>query len=211
MNRPTTSEAELKLYCGCMEDIKRRLKLIRAVASGQVDLGMQQFNHELIAINLRKSLEQIAFSSLVAQKDIYAAVDAKYSSRWRAKDLLNEIRKLHADFYPMAMEFATGQALQPRKVADHLTEADFVFLYDQMSHLIHAPNPFAGHRTINLSRPIAEWVARIEALLGVHTVRLAASADVWIVVMSDPATGHVRAVGATPLGPAPSTTVAAQS
>jgi hypothetical protein len=61
-------------YCNCMEDLKARLKLIRSVTEGHSPLGDEGLDGEVVCLLLRKVLEQIAFSSLVAHRQTYEKV-----------------------------------------------------------------------------------------------------------------------------------------
>jgi hypothetical protein len=189
---------EIVVYCNCMEDVKRRLAIIRAIVSGHSPLGREDFDGEVACLHLRKSLELIAFSSLSAHRDAYAQVHNDFATHWNAKRLLAKLEKVHPDFYPKPVEFSQSDQTGVKHLADvkegFLTRDEFVFLYDKCSEVIHARNPFkAGPPVVRFERSISDWVVRIQRLLDVHWIRLVESTDVWVVQMHQPVGGKVHA------------------
>lgn len=186
-------------YCNCMEDVKSRLKLIRAITEGHSPLGAEGLDGEVICLLLRKVLEQTAFSSLVAHRATYEAVHNDVGSIWRAKRLLERLEKLHPDFYPAPVRRGVSQHLGVQHhfepVTDgFLTKDEFVFLYDTASNGIHTWNPFKeAERAINFQHPIAEWVVRIGALLDHHLVHFVGTKDLWLIQMDSPEDHKVHA------------------
>jgi hypothetical protein len=174
-----------------MEDVKRRLAVVQAIVSGQSPLGRDDFDGEVVCLQLRKSLELIAFASLSAHKDAYAQAHDDFSTHWNAKRLLSKLEKIHPDFYPKPVTVAQTDARGVRQFADvaegFLTRDEFVFLYDKCSEAMHTWNPFrTDPRVVNFERSISEWVARIQRLLTVHWVRLIGTTDVLLVQMHEP-------------------------
>lgn len=196
-------------YCKCMEDVKARLNLIRAITEGQLPLGAEGLDGEVVCLLLRKVLEQIAFSSLVAHRETYEDVHNDVGSIWRAKRLLERLGKLHPEFYPapvrrgVSQHFGVQHQFEP--VTDgFLTKDEFVFLYDTASDGIHTWNPFKdAERVINFQRPIAEWVVRIEALLDHHLVHFVGTQDLWLIQMDNPEDHKVHAFTTNAVGEPP--------
>lgn len=186
-------------YCNCMEDVKARLKLIKEITEGHSPLGSEGLDGEVVCLLLRKVLEQIAFSSLVAHRETYEGVHNDLGSIWRAKRLLERMEKLHPEFYPSPVK----REESPHAGVHHhfvpltdgfLTKDDFVFLYDTASNGIHTWNPFKdAERVLNFERPIAEWTHRIALLLDSHLVRFVGSGDVWLIQMDNPEDHKVHA------------------
>jgi hypothetical protein len=69
--------------------------------------GEGQLDGEVVCLLIWKSLEQLAFSSLVAHKASYANVHADFAKNWRVKRLLECIEAIHPDFYPEPVVFPT--------------------------------------------------------------------------------------------------------
>ena len=185
-------------YCNCMEDVKRRIAVIRTVVSGQSPLGREDYDGELVCLHLRKVLEQIAFASLSAHKDAYAQAHNDFATHWNAKRLLSKLQKVHPGFYPRPVRMEGPDERGVKHLVDvtkaFLTKEDFVFLYDKASEALHVWNPFkAPKQVINFERSIAEWVERICTLLNEHWIQLYESEDVWFVQMIQPEDGKVHA------------------
>ena len=180
-----------------MEDLKRRLSLVKAVSAGQISLGPEDFNYELVSGQLRKILELIAFASLTANKERYSEVHKDFRSHWNAKRLLKNLRKINPGFYPRPIRLIhqCGRAKHFAPVeAGFLTEAEFVTLYDKCGAVLHVWNPFKpGERAIHFGYSVKEWAERIQALLELHSVQLVSRPEIWIVRMSHPQNGKVHA------------------
>jgi hypothetical protein len=82
-------------YCSCMEDVKNRLAVVRTVTQGQLSTGNELFNYELVSVQLRKSLELVAFASMTANKKIYAEAHAGFANHWKAKEMLTSVVSLN--------------------------------------------------------------------------------------------------------------------
>jgi hypothetical protein len=188
----------IELYCGLMEDVKARLELIRRFTTGEVRVGSNQFTYECVSVQLRKTLESIAFASLCANKVKYSEVHANFATHWRAKALLNDLERVHSNFYPVPMKRPItkpdGAKHCDRIDAGFLTREDFVLLYDKCSEVIHTKNPFSdAEPKIDFVYSVDEWVSRIRTLLQLHLVQLADLEDVWLVSMHEPSDGKVHA------------------
>lgn len=186
------------IYCEVLEDIKTRLAVVRSVADGHLNAGSELLNYEVAALNLRKSLELIAFGTLSANKEVYAEVHADFASHWNAKKLLAKLEKLHPEFYPKPVTRQILNLGPPRQlhfdfVADgFLTRDEFVELYDVCSKAIHTRNPFSASSAIDFRLSVPEWVSRIERLLGLHLMRLAGTPQLWVAELNSPADGRAH-------------------
>lgn len=193
-----------EIYCNRMEDIKRRIAIVRAVDSGQLTLGRKDFDAELICIHLRKVLEQIAFASLVAHKPSYEKVYRDFAKEWNAKKLLKKLRKVNPDFFPKPASVSEPEDQGVRNLAiiedGYLTEDEFVLLYNICGNALHTKNPFnPGPHIVDFQRPVTEWVERIQKLLSIHWMRLTHTGEVWIVQMNTAEDGKVHIAHAQPL------------
>jgi hypothetical protein len=197
----TTTDADKAAYCGCMEQIKRRLRLIAMFTDGRLSTGDESADAEFACLQLRKTLEQVAYSALAASREHYVAVHPKIEREWRAKQILERLEELHPAFYPVPV---SPVRLGPNRwhfdsVADgFLTKADFAFLYDKASSAIHEWNPFReGRRVIELDKPVSEWAKRIDRLLSYHYIRLLGQDDLLLIQFSDD-TGKAHVLTASP-------------
>lgn len=180
-------------YCALMEEVKLRLALVRRFTHGEITLGRDDFDAETLCIHLRKILEAIAFGSLVAHRDVYETVHQDTDSRWRAKEILTRIGKVHANFYPKPVtpRRIDGKMLTEKAATDFLTQSEFETLYDKCSDMLHFWNPFrAGPRTMDFGRSLNEWCDLIENLLRHHLVWIRTGGEPQVCVDGVPEPGE---------------------
>jgi len=98
---PSKEQTEaLKIYCNCLQSAKKRLELIEGITSRRLRIDHESIEAEFACLQLRKTLELIAFASVAARKDVYSQAHADFASHWNAKKLMAKLEKLHPDFYP---------------------------------------------------------------------------------------------------------------
>ena len=199
-----TPTSGLVMYCNCMEEVKLRVGVILAVVEKGLTVGREDFDAELVCVQMRKTLELIAFASLTANQARYAEAHADFESHWNAKRLLANLERLHPQFYPKPVQFERQDEKGIKHFANvtdgYLTREEFVTLYQKCSEVLHARNPFRSEsRVINFGRSIREWVGRIQKLLAVHYMRLAGSEKLWVVFMQHPEDGKVHALTSEPV------------
>ena len=194
----TIDQTLAKLYCSHLDEIRNRLLLVKSFGNGNKTIGNEQSDYEIVAVNLRKILELIAFGSLTANKDLYAQTYEKFSEHWQIKKLFKNLEKIHPDFYPKALMKPIISSGTPRnvhfdfEVDGFLTSQELFELYDYFIKVIHTHNPFKGNVAINFRLSVTEWAARIEKLLTFHLFRLAGLPQVWVGELSDQSNGKAH-------------------
>ena len=78
-----------------MSRVRQRVDLVRRVLGREFELGSEAFDAELVYLQFRKILEEIAFSSLAANKTEYAALRAKFAKHWKAEKILQKLENLN--------------------------------------------------------------------------------------------------------------------
>jgi len=192
------------IYCNCMEEVKARIAVVLRVVENGLTIGREDFDAELVCVQLRKVLELIAFASLTANKESYAEIHKDFESHWNAKQLLVKLERIHPHFYPKPVQFNRQDEkgiIQSEDVAEgYLTRDEFVILYQKCSEVLHARNPFRSDpRVINFGISIRDWVSRIQRLLAVHYMQLAGTETRWVVFMEHPEDGKVHALTSEPV------------
>ena len=90
---------ELSIYCNCMERVKNHVRIIESALSGSVVASTHPDHSvlviELIFLHFRKALEEIAFASLAANREKYAAARAGFATEWNARRMLGFIEKVN--------------------------------------------------------------------------------------------------------------------
>lgn len=165
-----------RLYVNSMSRIRQRIELVEKVLIRVLDLGSEAFDTELVYLQFRKILEEIAYSTLAANKTEYSALHANFANHWKAEKILQELEKLNTDFYPLPLEapvFVSG-IHQFAQVSDgFLTREEFAALYDISSQVLHTRNPYSQDKPVIQAKYSGnQWVSRIQQLLSWHSVRL---------------------------------------
>jgi len=192
------------LYCKCMEQLLPRFNLLKSVFARQFTTGHDLMDAEIVFLQFRVMLEQIAFASLVANKDVYSKARAQFAREWRATKMLKYLEQVNAEYYPQPFKHA-GMTIEGDGKRHHrleplvdgfLTKDDFVELYDRCGSVLHAQNPFSGVTTIHVGRSASDWLGRIESLIKLHRTRLV-TGSCWMVTVPD-LDGKVRVATGEP-------------
>jgi len=185
-----------------MDQILDRVRLLIEIIDHGKTLGSDVFDYEVVALNFRKILELIAYSSLVSHHAEYTAAHKNAEKHYKAKDILAEVEKFNPNFYPspMILEFKSGDKNSPHMLTpsteDHLTREDFATLYDKCSALIHVQNILKGNQTVDFVHPPKVWLKKITNLLDRHVIVFPSDETRWLVVMSEEKQkAHVYSLG----------------
>lgn len=197
--------SDTEIYCACMEDLLPRLRLITSICARTFTTGYELLDGELIFLQFRKILEQVAFASLAANKEVYAAARAKFAADWRAKKILEYLESVNPEFYPQPFTIASVAIESGRRrfhfeplESGFLTKDEFAELYEYCADILHARNPYgAGSPIVNTRLSAPEWLSRIEKLITLHRVHLI-SGGCWLGAVPDK-DGRVHTYTAEPL------------
>lgn len=170
----------------------------------KITTANESLDTEIVFLQFRKMLEQIAFASLAANKAAYAAARAKFATDWRANRLLEYLAQVNPDFYPQPLYVASVAPFRESRlirfeplVDGFLKKDEFVELYDYCGDVLHARNPYGnGGRVINVRLHVREWLSRIEKLVGLHHAKLL-TGGLWVGAVPD-ADGKVHTYTAEP-------------
>ncbi len=198
-----STDADKIAYCDCLEAVKARLAVVRAIANRSVTTGNEGFDGEVACLQLRKALEWIAFATLAANRARYSEAHEGLTTEWKAKRILERLERMNPAFFPVPL---VVQGRQPDGTWNFaplgegfLTRDQFILLYDRCSDAIHSWNPFRpGPRVIDLTHSFVAWVDRIERLLGFHYIRLVDQTEMLLVYFNHPTLKKVAAFSATP-------------
>ena len=190
---------DTQLYINVMEEARDRLNFVKSLPARNASTGHQVIDQELVFLQLRMILELLAFASLTANREKYAAEHKKFATFWRAKDMLQDLEKINPDFYPMPIQRPQLQATGIKHCAavdGFLTKDDFVSLYDLTGDFLHVRNPFSTQDpVIRMRYNVRQWLERIQALLALHVMHLV-DGKLWIVEV--PEQGPVKMALAEP-------------
>ncbi len=184
-----------QLYCIGMEEVKFRLGQALSAFKGKILFDRPDVREEFLFIQLRKILELIAFSSLIANKAKYAEVYEDFHKDWNAKRILEKLEEVNPDFYPNPSQLEkSGENSYHvvRKLSTQdgdntpLTKSEFIGLYNICGGMLHIPNPFKQNPSnANYAYSSEIWIKKICLLLDTHVIGLVDNGGFWIVRMSE--------------------------
>ena len=185
-------------YIACMEGIKKRTEVVTGFVRGEISVKYVATTVESAALQLRKILELIALSSLVANHEQYSKYRANFRKDWNAKRILETLDKANPKFYPVPtrqVQVDKGRFDTPHIESGYLTKDEFVVLYDRCSTILHTDNPFSireeGIKAF-LFKEVPEWMDKIITLLNHHHVFPVGDDHMYIVLMQSKADGNVH-------------------
>jgi hypothetical protein len=154
------------------------LEILQAFIRKEITSLYLQATIESEALQLRKLLELISYSSLIAHKQAYKAVRSDIAKDWHADRILSKIEEVNPLAYPIptdGVENGTWNVIR----GGYLTRKQFSTLYKRCNAVLHSKNPFAQESASALAfhRKVPEYTSRIEKLLTEHRVRLPGSQD----------------------------------
>jgi hypothetical protein len=174
------AQALRDLYVNLMEQIKLRTAALNAVGPG--DLMPSQPDNiriEFAFLQFRLICETIALACLAAHGDISATRQQNIQKAWRPADIMRELEKLHADFYPFPTKQIIGpdgKVLRTEDVTeDFLTKSDLLKLWGQAGNELHMGNIhniLTKRKTLPPVTEIEIWNKKIVTLLNHHQIKL---------------------------------------
>ena len=180
--------SEEKRYVDYMSDIKNRVDFLRGFTA-QVP---PQIRAELYAVQLRKIVEGIVFSSLVANREKYAELHANFVNHWRIGKIVEAIKKFNKRYLPIPIQerpdndgvvrwhYPTGPQF--------LSEEDLLRYYESASNIIHSPKPFAQkptNRTVQFIDSMLTRINKVVLTLNCHQIHFDED-EVYLVHFTEP-------------------------
>lgn len=177
-------EIEIQKYEQCLNEIKQRIEVIKTHLTGKNSTRYLITEVEFLAIQFRKVVELIAFSSIVVNKDDYAklrtTINKDFKNDWNAKRIFETLQKINPHFYPepskQVVKFDKNgkQFVELQKVTTgYLTKDEAIEVYNECSEVLHAWNPYSSERDIKgLFEKYSDWASKLVILLSHHTIIL---------------------------------------
>lgn len=191
-----------------MADLPPRFELIRSILADGLT-GDESLDVEIVFLQFRKVLEQIAFASLSANRKAYAAARSRFASDWRAKAMLAYLEEINPGFYPQPFRIVSrapyggSSLMRTEPLTDgFLTKDEFIELYDYCAEVLHVRNPYSVQGGGNVRLQAQEWLSRIEKLVRLHMTHLL-TGGIWVGAVPD-TDGNVCTFSGEPVGKLPS-------
>jgi hypothetical protein len=162
-----------KKYLRLMWEVNKRLEVLKSLASEGINVLYPQVTIETEALQLRKVLELIAYSSLIAHKDLYQSARNDIGKDWHAKRIIKKVSSINPDFYPVPTKgFYDGKWNDLR--GRFLTIKQFENLYDACGDMLHVKNPFSkiSKSVFAFHKRVPKYIEKLEILLDEHRLAL---------------------------------------
>lgn len=176
-------------YRATLIEIKRRTAVVDALLLGSAHALYAPTTVESACLQIRKILELIAFSSLVANKEVYSIQYKKFAEHWNARLMLKDLERVNSDFYPkpIIQKPSSKPGIQfdwSDRQDDFLTKDDFLSTYERCGGILHADNPYGAQTNYeNYLEQLKYWRNRIINLLNAHTIKLVNDQNLYLFQM----------------------------
>lgn len=171
---------ETQKYKERLIEIKQRTGVISKFLQKQQSTGYLITDVEFLCLQFRKIIEEIAFLSLIANKEEYSKQYTKFEKHWNAKLIFQDLERINPSFYPEP----TKQIIKENKNGKRLFEFekittgfmnkdDAVKIYEKCGGMMHSHNPYRSKvdiKKLNDDFPI--WLNKIIKLLSHHCIVL---------------------------------------
>lgn len=176
-------------YRAILIEIKRRTAVVDAFLFGSAHALYVPTTVESACLQIRKILELIAFSSLIANKEIYSSEYKKFAEHWNARLMLKDLERVNSDFYPkpIIQKPSNTPGIQSDwsdRQDDFLTKDNFLSVYEKCGGILHADNPYGVQTDYEkYLKQLKDWRNRIVNLLNAHTIKLVNDKNLYLFQM----------------------------
>lgn len=181
--------ADAKLYSDLMEEIKIRITAINLGTSGQLWMLPGQIIREFCFLQIRLICELVALGCLTAHGDLEKVT--KLKKMWEADRIMEELEKLHPDFFPIPVRQEMNTPAKGRHnieaIKGRLDKNGLIDLYHECGSYLHKGslrNLLNGNSPRLVNFPdITSRAQKIEDLISVHAVFMSGGETVFICVL----------------------------
>ena len=174
---------DVEQYCELMERTKEDLSgAIEIMESTSIRLKTRI---KTAAVQTRKILEDMAYASLVSNKDAGGRTQEELQNLRHPKDIFRDIGKVHPNFFPTPVEIRKPTKGQPfvTKTKGVLNKEKLLQIYRELNTLAHSTNPLNEPVDLkSFEKKITVWLEEIANTLDTHQVMLPHHPDHFYVV-----------------------------
>ena len=191
MSTATLPPRLFTLYCGLMEEIKRRSDVIYAVTQGRIPVP-QIVGVELAYLQLRMICELIALACLTAHGDVPETKSKRLTKAYNADQIMKTLENLHPEFYPVPGRQVHNEAGKVVEIIDveepYLTKRELQRLYGECGDFLHRGNieQFMKGRSLPSFAQLESWIKKITMLLNHHQIQLFdGRRQLWVIMQAE--------------------------
>ena len=181
-----------QLYCNVMEEIKIRIAAIDAGTANKLSVLPPAIVREHCHLQLRLICELIALGCLIAHGDIQAPQIKKLQKQWQADKIMEELSKLHPEFYPVTVvqtRSPGGTISITNAKPQPLPKDELIKMYGKCGDILHrgSAKKFLSQKgPIVVHYPdITKLAQKIVDLLSVHMIVMRGAEKIFICVLHD--------------------------
>lgn len=184
---------EPKIYLDLMTQALARLTASEEYLAAY-KLNGHLFELESAALQLRKSMEAVAFAAIAPNKQMYAAFrknadrPSHFGEDWQADSIFLSLSKVNPDFYPdpLLQESRVGPHIWHfgKPLSGYMKRKSFETLYKRLGKFLHADNPWGNDKGwANFAKDLPDAIVKIRGLLKKHRTLIRAPDfnGVWVV------------------------------
>ena len=185
----TMVDKKLQLYTQQMELIKRRIQVVDLIMlKKQYTTPFEASNIELCCLQLRKCIELIIMSSLVANSEIYLKMYNRLGRDWRAPLISKDLKRINPQFYPTPIRIVTHDNGPDEfvrvDIGDYISCDALLKRYEEIGAIMHSENPFGSPIDYSkYEKIVRECRNEIVKLLSVHLAHLSDGRSMLYVTM----------------------------
>lgn len=173
-------KTDIHKYRDRLYAIKRRKEVITNYLQNKQSTGYLITNVEFLCLQFRKIIEEIAFLSLIANKEEYSKQYDKFEKHWNARLIFRDLERINPSFYPEPIKQIEKQNedgetyFQFEKImTGFMTKNDAIKVYEKCGGMMHSRNPYRSEIDIDkINANFVIWISEITILLNHHTITL---------------------------------------
>jgi hypothetical protein len=194
-------DIEINKYQERLFEIRNRTDYIGDHLNGKYSTKYLITEVEILCVQFRKIIEEIAFASLVANKKEYSKQHKKFSKHWNVNFIFKDLQRINPDFYPSPSKQVKCISDEGReftnfeKISDpYLTKKKALEVYEICGGMLHAFNPYKPEKDINaIYNKFPVWLGEIMNLLNHHSIVLFGKEYMVVGIMKTESTGNPSA------------------
>ena len=164
---------DVKQYCDLMERTKGDVaSALRIMGNASIDIETRV---EIVAVQTRKILEDIAYAALVSNKDAGDKIEKELKDLRYPKEIFKDIGEVHPNFFPTPVEIRAPSKSKPFSVKAKgvFNREKLLQVYRELSPLAHSTNPMVEPIDLKYyEKKLPVWLKEIMNTLDTHRVML---------------------------------------
>lgn len=162
-------------YANRIGELKTRIYLAQDAVDLYPNMGgpnmteKEGFYFESVCLQIRKILELIAFSGMIANGSKYAQAHNEFISQNKAAKIVKHLDKIQPQWFPahINLEMIEGRG-HIQLVGSGFNRSMWIEIYDKMGAALHVNNPFAGPTRISMVRSVPNTLEMIKRHMATH-------------------------------------------